>query len=962
SKEIIHYERDTLYERLGYAPNDRRDYWFWGRAAAQNGQATSGFQDRFSGLENMAEDSNYIKLRIQMQGLTNSPWCNTDHKAYVDITDQPVGSIIWDGQNTATFEKDIYISEDSIRIFPSGNRLNVLVRGDVCDDIDFDEIRINWYEFEYWRLNRTNPNHYTFKNPVTGMNRYWVWEWQRNNMKIYIPGTSEVIADPQITDDQYNSVLFVHASDRELEYFCTADDYFLNPDSIIEDSPSGLRDLSNGADYIIITHPDFKNAAERLAAFRRSNFPDTTILNARVAVADIFQIYDEFSYGLVDPYALQEFAKYAFGNWQVPAPSYLVLLGDMSYDYRQILPSSRKNYIPSIPYRSFTYGQAASDNMIAAVSGGDIIPDLIIGRLSCESMEEADILVDKIINYPADNRKEWKQNVLLLSSGLDLQDELALGFNDANLELENLYLRPNGLAVTKVFRYPSKPLHEPFRGEGPQIREEINKGAALINYYGHGGGFQWDLVFTNDDILLLENQGLLPVVLSVTCYTAHFDNQEVFGEVFNSVPGKGSIGFFGSSGLTYWGVGKSMNKLFFNDVFNNNNYVIGKAMLNAKVGIGTEGLNESQVALLTYLGDPVLRLALPDKPDFKVTGSDILFTPENPLVKDTINIKVKFRNVGLYIPGDSVLVQLAASSPDTSFLLFNDKLPIAGEYDSLIIEWIPSQGGLYDLEVTINESGTVAEDDRSDNAASASILIFNIREPSIIKPYDGLTADSNKIEFIFADIGHYVNLNLLYHIEIDTSLDFNEPLIKSGPLTPASGILKWISPVLNPGTYLWRARVSEGSDSGAWSGVRGFTIMQEAKEGYYASGKILKTFDTYNINYLEPQGYLSLNTKLLSPKPSPATFIEDILFGDQVLDSVSLTTLTTDGTYLYFGNMWYFALRDNPEGKSKIYKVGTGNNGTVKGMYYGEVPQFYDRIQNSIFYHSDGFIYVASGS
>ncbi len=35
---------------------------------------------------------------------------------------------------------------------------------------------------------------------------------------------------------------------------------------------------------------------------------------------------------------------------------------------------------------------------IVTVSGNDLSPDIAIGRISCETMEEANLLVDKIIN------------------------------------------------------------------------------------------------------------------------------------------------------------------------------------------------------------------------------------------------------------------------------------------------------------------------------------------------------------------------------------------------------------------------------------------------------------------------------------------------------------------------------------------------------------------------------------
>jgi hypothetical protein len=90
-------------------------------------------------------------------------------------------------------------------------------------------------------------------------------------------------------------------------------------------------------------------------------------------------------------------------------------------------------------------------------------------------------------------------------------------------------------------------------------------------------------MFLNDDIYLLENGDKLPFISSVTCYTAHFDNQDVFGEQFNKIPGKGSIAFWGSSGLTLWGIGKSMNERAFNEIFSLKNNIIGKFTLAAKM-------------------------------------------------------------------------------------------------------------------------------------------------------------------------------------------------------------------------------------------------------------------------------------------------------------------------------------------------------------------------------------------
>lgn len=134
---------------------------------------------------------------------------------------------------------------------------------------------------------------------------------------------------------------FVDTMRASTEYFLAASDYYSNVDSIIADASSDLRNPANAADYIIITHNKFSGIADQLAALRSANFPDESIPNPRIKVVNVQQIYDEFSFGFLDPKALQEFIKYAFENWQSPAPSYIVLLGDMSHDYRALLASSR---------------------------------------------------------------------------------------------------------------------------------------------------------------------------------------------------------------------------------------------------------------------------------------------------------------------------------------------------------------------------------------------------------------------------------------------------------------------------------------------------------------------------------------------------------------------------------------------------------------------------------------------
>ncbi|MDR3667145.1 MAG: C25 family cysteine peptidase [Ignavibacteriaceae bacterium] len=957
----LHFEKDSLYERLGYAPDDKRDFWLWASAEARGGTPFEIFVNWIT--DSIAYDidrknlSGY--LRANIQGITN-PGCNGDgHSALIRLNSNVVATTKFNGQNSVTFGSSFNFSPDfnppGIPLYVDKNVFELVLDGNVCDPDGNDQCRINWFELEYWRLNKANLNNLIFTSPPgrIGLCPFYLFLWYSNNISIYIPSRGHVIKNADIRFDADRSVYFSDSlvNDRT-EYFCFSDESLLSPDSILHNINSDLRNTNNGADYIIITHPDFMSVAQKLANFRSNNLSGFT--NPRVKIVNVFDIYNEFSYGLLDPYALQYFVKYAFENWQGPAPTFITLVGDMSYDYRHIYSGDMPNYIPSIPYQAYTFGQAPSDNLIVCIEGDDIVPDLAIGRLSCDNLDEANILVDKIVNYPADNGKNWKQNVLLMAGGIDASDEASFGFNDQSELLDDAYLKPNGITTSKVYRYPDKPEYVQYQGGEPEIRDAFNKGCIMANYYGHGGSGQWDLTFTNDDIYQLNNGGRLPFVSSVTCYTAHFDNQDSFGEIFDKVPGKGSVAFFGSTGLTWWDSGRTLNDTLFDEIFNKKDNVIGSAILIAKTKIPIVGYNASQIALLSLLGDPALELDIPKLPDFQISSNDFTIVPPNPVKGDTVSIKVYIHNLGI-IFNDSVTVNLYQTQIDTANKIGSIKRNGFGELDSASFKWIPDKAGLYNLIVEINSDNHIEEIDHSDNKASTSLAVFDFSQPNVVRPIDGFTTSSDSINFTLVDIGNYIGRLFNYRILIDTSLSLNSSAkILSPVLIPVNGIVKW-KINLPAGEYFWKAFIFDNIDTNS-SRMLTFSINNSTTKGFIARNKQLNLFDSYNMLYNSSVNSLEISTALLPPKPSDSQFIDSTSI-TLPADANGITTFTTDGSYYYFANLPYYA-----EGSlSKIYKIGNGLNSTIKGNNYGAIPGVSINIKSQIFYYSDGFLYAATG-
>ena len=276
----------------------------------------------------------------------------------------------------------------------------------------------------------------------------------------------------------------------------------------------------------------------------------------------------------------------------------------------------------------------------------------------------------------------------------------------------------------------------------------------------------------------------------------------------------------------------------------------------------------------------------------------------------------------------------------------------------MIVNWTPTETALYTIKAEVNELDPIPENDHSDNTAEASFVVYNVSEANVLFPRDGFTTSNNKLNFKFIDIGYYINLSLTYYIEIDTSLNFNSPIVSSGPLYPSEGYLNWTTPSMPNNEYFWRVRIFDGTIFGEWSQIKTFSVTNNPYPGFFSYQNGLKLFSGYNINYSDSSGSITLNTSPLAPRPSNETFIEDIVLQGAVFDSVGQTAITTDGTYIYFANIWYFAEQSNQTGKSKIYRVGTGYNGTVKGEFYGALSNFNDRVGNSIVYCKDGYIYI----
>ncbi|MCK5739687.1 hypothetical protein KAH55_10910, partial [bacterium] len=392
---------------------------------------------------------------------------------------------------------------------------------------------------------------------------------------------------------------FVDSVFAHRNYAITTPRDWLTPSALWADTSSQLQNGNNGADWIVITHPLFEKSAQRLADHRAAQ-------GWRTKVVFIQDIYDEFSYGQLDPAAIRSFLSYAYTNWQKPAPTAVVLMGDASWDMKKNSSTSIKtNFIPA-------YGNPVSDHWYVCFdSPNDVLPEMLIGRLPVETAESAAAVVEKIISYQNQTVANWHKKALFITGGFNSWEQ-SLFISESNRLAETYVQAPPAACRPQLV---NKTTDGRIEGElKPEIESAINAGQLWVNFLGHSASRSWDLMFNNPDIDELTNENRLPLVTSMTCHTARFANPEIdcFGEHFVNIPEKGAIAFWGTSGWGYISPDITLLNGAYSAVYTDTVRYLGNVVLQAKLNLWNRFADSvygiSTIQQYALLGDPLCAL------------------------------------------------------------------------------------------------------------------------------------------------------------------------------------------------------------------------------------------------------------------------------------------------------------------------------------------------------------------
>ena len=398
--------------------------------------------------------------------------------------------------------------------------------------------------------------------------------------------------------------------------------------------------------FIIVTHPDFKSEALRLANHR------TAQQNITALVVTTTEVYNEFSSGRQDVTAIRDFVKSLNDNAPGTLKS-LLLFGKGSYDYKKRV-SNNINLVPMYESRNslhplLTY---SSDDYFTFLDDGEgnwgespvvnHTMDIGVGRIPVKSIAEAKNVVDKIIRYDTDIELlgKWRKELVFVADDGDFN----LHQEDANELAEFIEQNHGEFNIKKIYLdqnpQESKPSGEVSPETSKRIEDSFYNGALVINYTGHGGERIWaqERIFDDLTIQRLENQHL-PLLVTATCEFGRQDDPVFISGAELSMLRKngGAIGLVTTSRPVNAATNYILNEAFYNAFFQkeNDQYLSLGEIFRRTKNNSMSGVSNRNFSLL---GDPSLHLAMPEH-NIKVT--EVSTTSGSTVLKALSSVTVK---------------------------------------------------------------------------------------------------------------------------------------------------------------------------------------------------------------------------------------------------------------------------------------------------------------------------------
>jgi len=224
--------------------------------------------------------------------------------------------------------------------------------------------------------------------------------------------------------------------------------------------------------------------------------------------------------------------NYIFGIYnaatpQNPAPSFVLVVGDVAQ-------------VPASATGSASNG--VTDLYYSSVDG-DIFPDIYLGRLSAQTVEQLNNQLEKILYY---EKYEFADPTYLddvtLIAGADPNWNPRVGQATIQYGTQNYFNAAHGYATVNAYLNSYSGCYDPAR-----------IAVSMINYTAHCSPSSWaDPSLSVSNVYAFSNANKYPLSVGNCCQSSDYSVSECIGEAWVRAPQKGAVAYIGSVPSTYW--------------------------------------------------------------------------------------------------------------------------------------------------------------------------------------------------------------------------------------------------------------------------------------------------------------------------------------------------------------------------------------------------------------------------
>ncbi|HTE27843.1 putative type IX secretion system sortase PorU2 [Flavitalea sp.] len=584
--------------------------------------------------------------------------------------------------------------------------------------------------------------------------------------------------------------------------------------------------VANQGTFLVISHPSLYNGSTGNNPVNDyANYRQTSAGGGYVSkIVDIDELVDQFAFGIKKhPLSVKNFLRYARATFAI-LPKHVFLIGHgMTYDQYRLREADpvaeRLNIIP-------TFGNPASDNMLASSGVLSPVPETPIGRLSVISAKEIEDYLEKVKQFEDVQKnspntiagRQWMKNVVHVTGGGDSYLSTVL----CNFMGVYKSIIEDTLFGGKVYTFCKTTTAGVETGGAERLAQLFGEGISMLNYFGHSSSTT--LEFNLDNPSAYENFGKYPVFYVNGCNAGNFFTyfpqrlsvNETLSEKFVLAKGRGSIAFVAS---THFGIVNYLN-LFLNGLYGvlakSESGTMGENQRNALAALITAAGSTDYYARLhaeeiTFHGDPALKMNNQPKPDYVIEESLITLNPAFiSIAENEFALKVKMVNIGKASP-DSITLSIKRTYPDGSQeTIYSTRIPGVKSADSIALT-IPivtlRDKGMNKLTVFIDSDSEIDEMSESNNIVTKEFFIFE-DEARPVYPYPfSIVTDPN--QKLYASTANPFSLARDYIIQMDTTELFDSPFKVSKTINSAGGIVELLPGIAyqDSAVYYWRISI-----------------------------------------------------------------------------------------------------------------------------------------------------------